>query len=368
MKSISNALRRSLLLAASVAFVNLSSGDAAAQDVSFEGKTIEWIVPYTAGGGTDVVARFNAPFFSKYLPGNPTIVVVNEPGGGSTKGANLFASRAEPDGLTALWTSGSTQIPYLLGDPRVRYDYNDWQAVIVSMTGTNLVVKPELEVSSIGELGKLRGQTLVAGGTSPTGAAIISLLSYDLLGLEVKTVFGFKGGGDVRLAFERGETNILNETTPSYLQSVAPSVEQGDAKFIFSFGVVDENGDLQRDPTFPDMPHFGEAYEAIHGALPSGPEYDKWLAFYIAAISAQKMTFLPGDTPRPIVEAYQNALRLMVEDPEYIAKRDEVLGRYDQVTGRAAEILVEKVVQIPDAARAEVVEMLETRYGVSLKP
>ncbi|MEJ1995970.1 MAG: tricarboxylate transporter, partial [Limibacillus sp.] len=44
-------------------------------EVSFEGKTIEWVIPFSAGGGSDVWARFNAPYLSKYLPGNPTVVV-----------------------------------------------------------------------------------------------------------------------------------------------------------------------------------------------------------------------------------------------------------------------------------------------------
>ena len=58
----------------------------AVAEVSFEGETIEWIIPFGTGGGSDTWARFNAPFLSEHLPGNPDVVVVNEPGGGSTRG------------------------------------------------------------------------------------------------------------------------------------------------------------------------------------------------------------------------------------------------------------------------------------------
>ena len=70
----------------------------AVQAADFRGKTIDFVIPFPVAGGSDVWARFYAPYLSKYLPGQPTVVVKNVPGGGSTKGANEFASRARmPD-------------------------------------------------------------------------------------------------------------------------------------------------------------------------------------------------------------------------------------------------------------------------------
>ena len=125
-----NITRRAALVLAAGA-LSLGLAGPALAEVDFAGETIEWIIPFSAGGGSDTWARFNAPLLSKYLPGEPTVIVVNEPGGGSTKGTNLFAARAKPDGLTILGTSGSTQFPYLLGDPRVRYDYKEWKIAMV---------------------------------------------------------------------------------------------------------------------------------------------------------------------------------------------------------------------------------------------
>lgn len=120
--------------AALIVALGFSAPDARAE-ADFSGQTIEITVPFSEGGGTDTWARFNAPFLSEYLPGQPTVVVRNEPGGGSTKGANLFAARAEADGTDVLATSGSTQFPYLLGDPRVQYDYAEWTPFLAWPTG-----------------------------------------------------------------------------------------------------------------------------------------------------------------------------------------------------------------------------------------
>jgi tripartite-type tricarboxylate transporter receptor subunit TctC len=232
-----------------------------AKAADFSGKTIEWIIPFDVGGGTDTWARFNAPFLSKYLPGQPTVVIKNVPGGGSTLGANQFAARARPDGLTLLGTSGSTQFPYLLRDPRVRYDYKDMDVVLAAPTGGVVYTKPEFGIESAADIGKLKGEKLVYASQGATSLDLVPLLAFDLLGLDVQHVFGFKGRGEGRLAFERGETNIDYQTSSAYLKNVEPLVEQGQAVPLFSWGTLDEQGNLVRDPTFPDLPHFGEVYQ-----------------------------------------------------------------------------------------------------------
>ena len=117
-------IRAALLGAASTALVVAAP---LSQAADFSGKTIEWMIPFKAGGGSDKWSRFYAPLLSDALPGKPNVVVKNVPGGGSTQGANLFTEQARPDGLTIFGSSGSTQFPYLLDDPRVRYEYADWR-------------------------------------------------------------------------------------------------------------------------------------------------------------------------------------------------------------------------------------------------
>ncbi|MEO1092177.1 MAG: tripartite tricarboxylate transporter substrate-binding protein [Pseudomonadota bacterium] len=356
--------RATLALAAGVAALAL--GAPAHADVSLEGETIEWIIPFSPGGGSDTWARFNAPFLTKYLPGNPTVVVINEPGGGSTKGTNLFAARAEPDGLTILGTSGSTQFPYLLGDPRVRYDYKDWRIVLAAPTGGVVYASPSLGITSSDDLAKLADQKLVYANQGATSLDLVPLLAFQLMGLDVQHVFGFKGRGDGRLAFERGETNIDYQTSSAYLKNVQPLVEAGQAVPLFSWGAFDADGNLTRDPTFPDLPHFAEAYEMMTGSAPSGPEFDAWVAFFTAGFPAQKMIFLPNGASDEMVAAYQDAVTKMSADPEYQEAKLPVLGTYEQVTGDAAMSLYEKGTTISPELRKQVVDMLSAEYGVKL--
>src|SRR5215212_9586420 len=75
---------------------------AAAEPVSFKGKTVTMIVAYAAGGGTDLTGRLIAPYLTKFLPGNPAVVVQNMPGASGTRAMNHIVQRTQPDGLTIL--------------------------------------------------------------------------------------------------------------------------------------------------------------------------------------------------------------------------------------------------------------------------
>ena len=105
--------------------------------IDLSGKTVEWVIPFSETGGSAKWANFYAPLLSEALPGKPTVVVKFMPGAGSTKGANWFQKQkySDSEGTLIFGSSGSTQFPYLLGDPRVRYEYSDGNVVLASGTG-----------------------------------------------------------------------------------------------------------------------------------------------------------------------------------------------------------------------------------------
>ncbi len=355
---------RRIALAAAAALIASTSAHAQAPAVDFKGKTITVIIPFGVGGGADLWGRFNAPFLSKYLPGNPAVVVRNQPGGGSVSGANLFAATAKPDGLTLLGASASTQFPYLLGEARVKYEYKDWRLVLASVSGGVAYVHAKSGVKGAADLAKLKGQKLHYASQGVTSLDLVPLLALRLMGLDVQHVTGFPGRGEGRLAFERGEATIDYQTTSAYLRGIVPLVKRGEVVPLFSWGALDDAGNLVRDPNFPDLPHSMEVIEMAHGKMPLGIELDAYRAFLIAGFPAQKLLLLPKGTLDDIVEAYREAVRKMRKDPDYLAKRDEIIGEYEQVTDAAGEKLFKDATTISPEARAWVREFLGTTYKV----
>jgi len=326
--------RRDLLLAAGTAA--LLPRAALAQD--FAGRTIEWVIPMPVGGGSDTWARFHLPFLSRTLPGNPTIVVRNITGGGGINGSNQFAGRARPDGLMILGTTASIQFPFLLGDPRVRYDYAQWSPVLASPTGGVMYIRPELGVRSAADFARLKSATnLKFGSQGPTSLDMVPALAFEMLGLDVQIVFGMQGRGQGRLAFERGETPIDYQTSSAFISQVMPLVREGKAVPLCSWGIINDAGEITRDPNFPDLPHFAEFAQAATGSAPSGPAWDAWRALFVAGFAAQKFVVMPKTTPAAILDAYKAAFARILADPEYKEKRGPVIGEYDEVTGPAAD-------------------------------
>ena len=359
-------LRRSVILAGALAAL-ATAVSAPAPAADFANKTIEWIIPFKEGGGSDKWARFYAPMLAKALPGQPSVVVRNMPGAGSTRGANYFASRAKPDGLTILGTSGSTQFPYLLGDRRVHYQYKDWTIVLASPTGGVVYLNPALGVKSAKDLLKLKGRKLLYGSQGATSLDLIPLLAFEILGLDVEPVFGMRGRSAGRLAFERGEVNIDYQTTSAYLSQVVPLVKEGRAVPIMSWGALDKNGQIVRDPTVPNLPHFAEVYEQLYGRKPSGPAWHAWRTFFVAGFPGQKMVFLPKGAPPELVAAYRGAFAKVIATPGFAKKAAKRLGIYEQQTGKDAEATQHLATTIAAKDRDWVRKWLVRRFKVKLR-
>ncbi len=340
---------------------------AASQGIDLKGKTVEWVIPFSETGGSAKWANFYAPLLSEALPGNPTVVVKFMPGAGSTKGANWFQGQSYEDGTLIFGSSGSTQFPYLLGDPRVRYEYNDWNVVLASGTGGVAYLPPDLAGMMNGlDASGLKGTDFIYGSQGATRLDLVPLLAWEMLGLSVEPVFGIKGRGDGRLMFERGEANIDYQTSSSYLKGVTPLVEAGTAVPMMSWGALDASGNIVRDPTFPDMPTFKEVCEATPGCETSGEKWDAWKAFFVAGFPAQKMVFLPAGAPDAAIATYMEAFEAVKARSDFAEISMGRLGVYPQMTGDEATGALASATQVPDSAKEFVVDWLLERYGVSL--
>lgn len=360
--SISRSVAVGVIAAATVSTATLASAQ-----VDLSGETVEWVIPFSESGGSAKWANFYAPLLSEALPGNPTVVVKFMPGAGSTKGANWFQKNKVDDGTVIFGSSGSTQFPYLLGDPRVRYEYGDWNVVLASGTGGVAYLPPELAAKFKGDAATLRDVNFIYGSQGATRLDLVPLLAWEMLGLNVEPVFGIKGRGDGRLMFERGEANIDYQTSSSYLKGVVPLVKEGKAVPMMTWGGLDADGNIVRDPTFPDILTFKEVCEATDGCEASGEQWDAWKAFFIAGFPAQKMVFLPGSASQELIDTYSAAFKTIKARPDFAELSAKRLGVYPQMTGPEAAAALNSATNVPDTAKSFIINWLSERYGVTLK-
>lgn len=339
-------------------------GSSSDSDAPFDGETVEIIVPFREGGGSDTYARAVAPFMQRHLGGSARVRVVNVLGASGIQGGNEFALRRRPDGLTLFITSGSNSLPYLLGEPAVRYDFNDFAGVLGSPAGGVVFASPSTGATDGASLCAADG--LIYGGVSPTGLDMVPLVAFALLDLDVQTILGYQGKGAARVAFEQGETNLDYQTSPAYLASVIPLVEEGTAIPLFTFGQMNGQGQVVRDPVFPDLPSFAEAYEACHGQPPSGPGWDTYKAVLVAGFSAQKNLWTHKEAPPERIAALRTAAEATSTDPEFLSMAAELLGGYGFFLGPEAETMFQQAARISPDARAWLLALLRDRHDVAL--
>jgi hypothetical protein len=344
----------------------VSCNAAAAEEVSFAGKRIEIIVPFSPGGGTDIYVRALSPYLEKHLPGNPTVLVRNIPGARGIPGANQFQSRAQPDGTSVIASSASTVANFVFQKSKIEYQLDKWEPIVLSPQGAVTYASTTLGIRGPQDLLKLKGQQLVFGGQSASSAELRAILPFELLDLKPKYVWGMNRG-PVRLAFERGEVNINYDSTPGYLKGAIQLVKAGKAAPLYSLGVLDDKGALLRDPNFTDMPNFGEAYERWHGKKPSGQGYEAWLSVMKMLVMLNKALFLPTGTPKPVQLAWQGAVKKVLDDPEFQKTAGDIVEGYPQFIGDSARPIIKDATTFAPPAWDWLTRYLKNEHNVPVQ-
>ena len=358
--------------AAAFGLVATASTNAAAA-VDFSGKRIAVIVPFSEGGGTDSYSRFMAPYFEKYLPGHPKIVVINRPGGGGLTGVNYYAAKASTNGTWVLALSTSSQSNYMLGDKRAKFDMADFIPIILSPRGITQYVRKDLGIQNEptlkAKIEKLRSypkSKLIFGGKTPTSGGLALRTALSLLGIEVNSVWGLGGNGPMALAFERGEFTMSYDNTLSFLNNRSYMIKSGLAVPLYTFGVVNEDGTIGRDPALPDVPTFNEAYKAVYGKEPSGVGYEGWKSLMAVSVPLSKSwNLMKGSSPE-VVKAWRTAARKVYADVMKSAKGQKVFGPYKNIIGDAAIKIRDNGTTLDKDAAQWLAKYVKDRYNITI--
>jgi tripartite-type tricarboxylate transporter receptor subunit TctC len=195
-----------------------------AQKPYFEGKTLTVVVGTKPGGIYDRYARLIVKYLGKHVPGNPTGIVQNMPGGGHLSATNHVYSAVKPDGLTILAANPNIAVAQLTKEQAAQFDVRklSW----IGATGSDalvLTIRSDLPYKSIEDLKKATKPVVV--GTTGPGAAThdFPALLKEFLGLKFDLVPGYPSTRDILLAIERKEVDVW---TVSYT-TAKPVIDRG---------------------------------------------------------------------------------------------------------------------------------------------
>jgi putative tricarboxylic transport membrane protein len=265
------------------------AGGSSAQAGEYPDKPVQLIVPYAAGGSTDLLARAVAQVAPKHLP--QPLVVVNKAGGGAIPG-RLDVARAAPDGYTLLFGYGGGEDTVVPFQRQLPYDVlKDFETVCrLSVHSIVLAVPTSSPYKTLADLvkaGKQKGSLTAAVSTKGASVDITFQLFGKAAGIQVISVPG-SGGSDAVTRLVGGHTDFGG----GHPSEVLPHAKAGRLRLL---AVALE----KRDTVLPDVPTFREL------------GYDVVTAGSVKGIAA------PKGTPKPVVAYLEKRCKAISEDPEF---------------------------------------------------
>lgn len=293
------------------------TGPAFDAEAHYKGKRITMLVTSAAGGSPDTHARILAQLLTKYLPGNPTVIVENQAGGGGVVAGNSFYHTAKPDGYALLFGSPTLQISQLFPDAGTEYNMTEMPPLIgfsetVVTYGSAARIKTPQDVYRAQE-------PLFAVARGATSFATIELLSsLDILEANFRAVTYPGGTSEARPAVLRGEADIMQEQPITAFTTLQPEIDAKNVTMLWQAGML-AGGKVVADPRGGGLPTFNEFYAKVAGR-PLTPEQEKERLIMAGFSSLTRFISAPPGTPEEIRAVLAEALMQAATDPEYVER------------------------------------------------
>ena len=321
----------------------LTSGAASADSATdfYRAKpNMRLIVSSTAGGGYDLMGRLAARTFSKYLPGEPSIVVQNMPGGGGITATNYLYALAPKDGTVLGHIDRGMATTALLYGSHTQAQFKatefNWLGSMSREVGVGLVSK----TSKARTLDDMRKTEIAIGTNGPeTDSAMYARLSNQLLGTKFKVVFGYPGQVEYYLALSRGEVDGIFMTGwsgPNRLTAMK-DIEGGAVNFFVQMA-------SSRHPDAPDTPTMRE--------LVTDEKDLAVLDILLSRLDLGRPFVAPPGTPADRVALLRKAFDQAAVDPDLRAEAERIGIRIDPISGAGAQAMIAKLYLTPEDVRA----------------
>jgi tripartite-type tricarboxylate transporter receptor subunit TctC len=294
------------------------------RDGYFADRTVALVVNFSAGGGCDTGGRLLARYLPDNVAGQPQLFVQNVPGAGGLVGLNTLYGTDAEDGTMLGWVCG-LMAPQALGVETVQYDAASFHWLGAAFESQVLYADSDLGIESFADL--VGASDVVSGGFAPDSTKDLGLRTLlNLLEIDYQHVSGYPGNSDLRLALERNEINLHEETVTGHFTAMQPLVDDGTLVVLGQRGIVDADGEVIRDPRIPDIPTYLEAVvDEMGEAVVETTEYQA-LEALVKVDSFLRAVVYPPSTDPDAVEAMRAAVELTVSGDAYNNEAEQALG------------------------------------------
>lgn len=308
----------------------------------YKNKTVRIVVGFGPGGATDTNARLVASVLSKYIPGNPRVVVQNRPGAGSLLAANTVYNNEPQDGTVIGAFSSDLALAQARGEPGVHFDATKYQWIASGYdTAAMCAVRTDAGVSGIEDVMGPDGKEIVfasfgKGGLSHIPAAVFN----EVFGTRFKVVTGYPGGAAQRLAVKNNEVQGFC-TTFQTIQGTEAGMFEGPAaccKVLIIAGAEEQ-----------DHP-FLEGVPVAEQLAKKMGKSEEDIAMLRAMNAPNRISIpqavAPG-VPEERVEALRRAFEQAYKDPELLKLAGKMGLDLNPKTGEQVQVIVTELLDTP---------------------
>ena len=311
----------------------------------YRGKQLNMLIGYPPGGSNDIYARAVARHIGRHIPGNPTVIPRNMPGGGSLVAANHVFNVAPKDGTTLALIAPTIPLEERLGVANVKLKTAEFNWIGRVAPSVNMTfVMATVPVKTIQDTFK-REILLGASARSSTVAIYPAVLS-NVIGAKFKLVMGYPSSTASMLAMERGEVEghstsleVVRATHPEWLpeKKVTPLVQYA----------------LKPHPELPGVPMSWE--------LGRNDDDKQILRIVANATEVGKMILSTPDTPADRIQALRRAFDATMKDPAFQA---ELKSQRVELGPMAGEELQKLVVELGTVSPA-IIDKVKAIYPLN---
>jgi len=259
----------------------------------FPTKEVQIIIPWAAGGATDLIFRALGVTAGKYL--NKAVVVVNRPGGGGAVGYT-DGMKAKPDGY--MLTAAVTPLCILPHQTTTAFTYKDFEPILNVVSDPSMFLvradAPWKDLREFVDYAKKNPDMITVGNSGAGGGVHLVALAFEnAAGIKLNHI-PFSGGGPSVTALLGGHINAVSVTPPEGV----PQIRAGQLRVIALFA-------NQRLAMFPDVPTVKE----------QGINFTMGMWRGLAA---------PKGTPPDVIQKLHDSFKKAMDDPEFQAKAKEM--------------------------------------------
>jgi tripartite-type tricarboxylate transporter receptor subunit TctC len=299
----------------------------------YSGKQIKFVIRSGVGGSYDSYSRLLGRHIGKHIPGNPSVVPLNMPGGGGIRSANYVAKVAPQDGTILTIVSQGLVIDQALGlNASFQADLRDFQWVgNISASNQVLVTWHTSPTKALADL--MRRETVI--GSSQAGSISVQMPAVlnNIVGTKIKIVYGYPDGRDINLAMERGE--VEGRATNPWSSYISTDPQYVDNKLIIPIIQIG----MQKESQLPDVPLMRDLAKNAPGQAV--------LDFMSKAVAFGRPIATTPGVPAERVAALRKAFMDTLNDKQFLADAEKAKLEINPVDGEKVQALVKEIYATP---------------------